>query len=121
MEMDSGGDANVLAAIFDALDGRMALAKSTSAFGAALDSLSDAVVFGLCCFMSVFMGPSRVGQLCLGTLCFSYVSRCDWLIQLRIARRPEYESFFVGIPAPAAFFWFNLNCSRSYFSGKMVD
>ena len=38
----------VLAAIFDALDGRMArLLKSTSAFGAALDSLSDAVVFGV--------------------------------------------------------------------------
>ena len=37
-----------LAAVFDGLDGRMArLLKTTSAFGAALDSLSDAVVFGI--------------------------------------------------------------------------
>ena len=38
----------VLAGIFDALDGRAArLLRVTSAFGAALDSLSDVVVFGV--------------------------------------------------------------------------
>ena len=37
-----------LAAVFDALDGRMARRfKTSSAFGAALDSLSDLVVFGV--------------------------------------------------------------------------
>ena len=99
----------VLAAIFDALDGRMArLLKSTSAFGAALDSLSDAVVFGvvpaLCLYLWALQG---LGNFAWGTALFFVVC-----ILLRLARfnselpdRPEYtQSFFVGIPAPAAAF-----------------
>ena len=46
----------VLAAIFDALDGRMArLLKTTSEFGAALDSLSDAVVFGIVPALTLYL------------------------------------------------------------------
>lgn len=99
----------VLAAIFDALDGRMArLLKSTSAFGAALDSLSDAVVFGvvpaLCLYLWALQGS---GNFAWGTALFFAVC-----VLLRLARfnselpdRPEYtQSFFVGIPAPAAAF-----------------
>ncbi|MGB1395907.1 MAG: CDP-alcohol phosphatidyltransferase family protein [Candidatus Puniceispirillaceae bacterium] len=99
----------VLAAIFDTLDGRMArLLKSTSAFGAALDSLSDAVVFGvvpaLCLYLWALQGS---GNFAWGTALFFAVC-----ILLRLARfdselpdRPEYtRSFFVGVPAPAAAF-----------------
>ncbi len=98
-----------LAAIFDALDGRMArLLKSTSAFGAALDSLSDAVVFGvvpaLCLYLWALQGS---GNFAWGTALFFSVC-----ILLRLARfnselpdKPEYaQAFFVGIPAPAAAF-----------------
>ena len=68
----------VLAAIFDALDGRMArLLKSTSAFGAALDSLSDAVVFGvvpaLCLYLWALQGS---GNFAWGTALFFAVCIC---------------------------------------------
>ena len=99
----------VLAAIFDALDGRMArLLKSTSAFGAALDSLSDAVVFGVVPALCLYLWALQSsGNFAWGTALFFAVC-----ILLRLARfnselpdRPEYtQSFFVGIPAPAAAF-----------------
>ena len=53
----------VLAAVFDALDGRTARRlKTSSAFGAALDSLCDMVVFGV------------VPALCLYLCCLLYTS-----------------------------------------------
>ena len=98
-----------LAAIFDGLDGRMArLLKSTSAFGAALDSLSDAVVFGIVPALSLYLWALQdSGNLAFGTALFYSVC-----VLLRLARfdselpdQPEYrQAFFVGIPAPAAAF-----------------
>ncbi|HCD62951.1 MAG TPA: CDP-diacylglycerol--serine O-phosphatidyltransferase, partial [Alphaproteobacteria bacterium] len=97
----------VLAAIFDALDGRMArLLKSTSEFGAALDSLSDAVVFGIVPALTLYLWALQdLGNIAWGTALFYAVC-----VILRLARfnselpdKPEYtKSFFVGIPAPAA-------------------
>ena len=56
----------VLAAIFDALDGRMArLLKTTSAFGAALDSLSDAVVFAIVLALTLICGRFRIWVILL--------------------------------------------------------
>ena len=54
-----------LAAVFDALDGRTARRfKTSSAFGAALDSLSDLVVFGvvpaLCLYLWALQDSGRV-------------------------------------------------------------
>jgi len=99
----------VLAAIFDALDGRMArLLKSTSEFGAALDSLSDAVVFGIVPALTLYLWALQdLGNIAWGTALFYAVC-----VILRLARfnselpdKPEYtKSFFVGIPAPAAAF-----------------
>lgn len=99
----------VLAAIFDALDGRMArLLKTTSAFGAALDSLSDAVVFGIVPALTLYLWALQdLGNIAWGTALFYAVC-----VILRLARfdselpdKPEYtKSFFVGIPAPAAAF-----------------
>ena len=73
----------VLAAIFDALDGRMArLLKTTSEFGAALDSLSDAVVFGIVpAPYSILMGASRFRKYRMGDsailCCLCYFTTCQ--------------------------------------------
>ena len=98
-----------LAAIFDGLDGRMArLLKSTSAFGAALDSLSDAVVFGVVPALCLYLWALQdSGNIAFGTALFYSVC-----VLLRLARfnselpdQPEYKkAFFVGVPAPAAAF-----------------
>ncbi|HEY3911969.1 MAG TPA: CDP-diacylglycerol--serine O-phosphatidyltransferase [Stellaceae bacterium] len=97
----------IVAGIFDGLDGRIArLLKSTSSFGAELDSLSDFVSFGV--------APASV--LYLWTM--SSLRGLGWAIvlfyavccALRLARfnteigsnRPAYASpFFTGVPAPA--------------------
>jgi CDP-diacylglycerol--serine O-phosphatidyltransferase len=97
----------IVAGIFDGLDGRIArLLKSTSSFGAELDSLSDFVSFGV--------APAAV--LYLWTM--SALSSFGWAIvlffavccALRLARfntqaaveLPSYAApFFTGAPAPA--------------------
>ena len=97
----------IVAGIFDGLDGRIArLLKSTSSFGAELDSLSDFVSFGV--------APASV--LYLWTM--SELRGFGWAIvlfyavccALRLARfnieagndRPAYAAlFFTGVPAPA--------------------
>ncbi|MGH7113221.1 MAG: CDP-diacylglycerol--serine O-phosphatidyltransferase [Stellaceae bacterium] len=97
----------IVAGIFDGLDGRIArLLKSTSSFGAELDSLSDFVSFGV--------APASV--LYLWTM--SSLRGLGWAIvlfyavccALRLARfnteigsdRPAHASpFFTGVPAPA--------------------
>ena len=96
----------IVAGIFDGLDGRIArLLKSTSSFGAELDSLSDFVSFGV--------APAAV--LYLWTM--SSLHGVGWAIvlfyavccALRLARfniesgaTPAHTArFFTGIPAPA--------------------
>ena len=98
-----------VAAVFDALDGRTARRfKTQSAFGAALDSLSDLVVFGV------------VPALCLFTWALQDSGNIAWVatlffavsIALRLARfdselpnPSDYAAnYFAGIPAPAAGF-----------------
>ena len=98
-----------VAAGFDALDGRTARRfKTQSAFGAALDSLSDLVVFGV------------VPALCLFTWALQDSGNIAWVatlffavsIALRLARfdselpnPADYvANYFTGIPAPAAGF-----------------
>ena len=98
-----------VAAVFDALDGRTARRlKTQSAFGAALDSLSDLVVFGvvpaLCLFSWALQDSGNIAWV--ATLFFA-VS-----IALRLARfdselpnPADYAAnYFTGIPAPAAGF-----------------
>ena len=98
-----------VAAVFDALDGRTARRfKTQRAFGAALDSLSDLVVFGV------------VPALCLFTWALQDSGNIAWVatlffavsIALRLARfdselpnPADYAAnYFTGIPAPAAGF-----------------
>jgi len=98
-----------LAAVFDALDGRTARRfKTSSAFGAALDSLSDLVVFGVVPALCLYLWALQdSGRLAWWATLFYAVS-----IALRLARfdselpnPPEYaKDYFTGIPAPAAGF-----------------
>ena len=97
----------LLAAVLDGLDGRMArLVKGTSKFGAEMDSLADAVNFGvvpaLVLYIFVLDEAAQFGWIAA----LLYVIACT----LRLARfnvmagdadRPPWQrAFFVGIPAP---------------------
>ena len=98
-----------VAAVFDALDGRTARRfKTQSAFGAALDSLSDLVVFGVVPALCLFVWALQdSGNLAWAATLFYAVS-----IALRLARfdselpnPPDCAAnYFTGIPAPAAGF-----------------
>lgn len=96
-----------LGAIFDALDGRTArLLRATSAFGGALDSLSDVVVFGVVPGLCLYLWALQdLGNIAWATALFYIVC-----IALRLARfdseipdKPDFaKNFFTGIPSPAA-------------------
>ena len=98
-----------LAAVFDALDGRAARRfKTSSAFGAALDSLSDLVVFGVVPALCLYLWALQdSGNFAWWATLFYAVS-----IALRLARfdselpdPPAYtKDYFNGIPAPASGF-----------------
>ena len=98
-----------VAAVFDALDGRTARRfKTQSAFGAALDSLSDLVVFGVVPALCLFVWALQdSGNVAWAATLFYVVS-----IALRLARfdselpnPPDYAAnYFTGIPAPSAGF-----------------
>lgn len=97
----------LLAAVLDALDGRLArMLKSTSRFGAELDSLADFVNFGV--------APAVI----LYVWAFAAVPSLGWLAALifalctalRLARfnteldevQPRWQAnYFIGVPAPA--------------------
>jgi CDP-diacylglycerol---serine O-phosphatidyltransferase len=94
----------LVAAIFDALDGRVArMTHSTSQFGAELDSLCDMVSFGVSPAVLAYLWAlhpyGRYGWLAA----FLYVA----MTSLRLARFNSIDSKkvsknFVGLPCPAA-------------------
>lgn len=98
----------VLAAIADALDGRVArLLKSASRFGAELDSLADFVVFGVVPGIVLYLwGLHNLKNF--GWIVVLFFAVCA---ALRLARfnvmlddpnRPAFAgNFFTGMPAPA--------------------
>lgn len=99
----------LIAAIFDALDGRIArLLDSTSKFGAELDSLSDFVSFGVAPAVVMFLWSTQEVKGVGWALVLAF-SAC---MALRLARfntkldnddLPAWHSrFFTGVPAPAA-------------------
>ena len=98
-----------LAGIFDALDGRMArLLKSSSNFGAQLDSLADVVVFGVVPALMLYLWALQESGRIAWAACL-FFSAC---IALRLARfnselhgQPSWsKNYFTGIPSPAAAF-----------------
>ena len=97
-----------VAAIFDALDGRIArLLRGVSKFGAELDSLSDFVCFGVAPAIILFLWSLQEAGRGAWVLVMLY-SMC---MGLRLARfnvtsddedAPEWKAhFFTGVPAPA--------------------
>ncbi len=96
----------LVAALLDALDGRMArLLRATSDFGAQLDSLSDFVAFGVSPALIVWLwslstlggpgwGIALFFAVCCGLRLARFNSRLDTL--------PPYAyNYFQGVPAPA--------------------
>lgn len=99
------------AAVFDGIDGRIArMLRSTSKFGAELDSLSDVVSFGVAPALLVYMWSMGSAGSVGWVVCVIF-ALC---MALRLARfntmlgepdLPSYaHNYFVGVPAPAAAF-----------------
>jgi CDP-diacylglycerol---serine O-phosphatidyltransferase len=97
----------IVAGIFDGLDGRIArLLKSTSSFGAELDSLSDFISFGVApaavlylWTMSALRGAGWAIVLFFAVCCALRLARFNAQAH---ADLPSYAApFFTGVPAPA--------------------
>ena len=96
----------IFAAIFDALDGRVArMLKGTSLVGKELDSLADLISFGVApAFIMYFWSLNNLGKF--GWLLTMIFVVC---VALRLARfnvssnlEPSWkDNFFEGVPAPA--------------------
>lgn len=97
----------LLAAVLDALDGRLArMLKSTSRFGAELDSLADFVNFGVAPAVILYVWAFKAVPS-LGWLAALTFALCT---ALRLARfnseldepKPAWRrNYFIGVPAPA--------------------
>jgi len=95
-----------LAAILDALDGRVArLLKATSRMGEEIDSLADAVNFGVAptfIVYSLLLHQSRIGWIVVLMYAVCIVLRLARFNALLDADLPAYtKEYFVGMPAPA--------------------
>ena len=97
----------LLAAILDALDGRIArLIKGTSEFGKELDSLTDFVSFGIApAFILYFWELNNYGKLGWAITLIYSVCCVLRLARFNLTKFVETESwknnFFEGIPSPA--------------------
>jgi CDP-diacylglycerol---serine O-phosphatidyltransferase len=95
-----------VAAILDALDGRIArVLKATSRMGEEIDSLADAVNFGVAPAFIVYgtlLSQSRVGWIVVLLYSVCIVLRLARFNALLDVDLPAYEKeYFVGMPAPA--------------------
>lgn len=94
------------AAILDALDGRIArVLKATSRMGEEIDSLADAVNFGVAPAFIVYatlLSNNRVGWIVVLLYTVCIVLRLARFNALLDADLPAYtKDYFVGMPAPA--------------------
>jgi CDP-diacylglycerol---serine O-phosphatidyltransferase len=98
----------VFAALLDAMDGRVArLLKSTSRFGAELDSLADFVNFGVAPAILLYVwsldalgSVGWIGSLVFGMCVALRLARFN--VEIDNPKRPAWMAgFFVGVPAPA--------------------
>jgi CDP-diacylglycerol--serine O-phosphatidyltransferase len=95
-----------VAAILDALDGRIArLLNATSRMGAEIDSLADAVNFGVAPAFIVYatlFPQSQAGWIVVLLYAVCIVLRLARFNSLLDTDQPAYEKeYFVGMPAPA--------------------
>lgn len=107
-QWEFAGIAVTVAAVLDALDGRVArLLKGASKFGAELDSLSDFVCFGVCPALILYLWAMQDAGRWGWIVCMLFAMCCG----LRLARfnvaledpdKPNWAGqFFTGVPAPA--------------------
>src|SRR6185312_5443295 len=97
----------MIAAVFDGLDGRIArLLKSTSRFGAELDSLSDFISFGVAPAAVLYLwtmqelhGIGWAIVLFYAVCCALRLARFN--TQLGVELPPYASLYFTGVPAPA--------------------
>jgi CDP-diacylglycerol--serine O-phosphatidyltransferase len=98
----------MVAAVLDGLDGRIArLLRGESRFGAELDSLSDAISFGVAPALILYLWSlenlPRIGWICAvlqAVFCAMRLARFN--SQLDVTDQPRKTAgFFTGVPAPA--------------------
>ncbi|MEU4444820.1 CDP-diacylglycerol--serine O-phosphatidyltransferase [Actinosynnema sp. NPDC050801] len=94
------------AAVFDGLDGRIArLLDATSKMGAELDSLADAISFGVAPALVIYVWKfdlSREGWVVALIFAVCMVLRlARFNTLLEVEQPPFAKEFFVGVPAPA--------------------
>jgi CDP-diacylglycerol--serine O-phosphatidyltransferase len=94
------------AAILDALDGRIArLLNATSKMGEEIDSLADAVNFGVAPALIVYaalLPEARIGWIVVLLYAVCIVLRLARYNAMLAGDQPAYEKqFFTGMPAPA--------------------
>jgi CDP-diacylglycerol--serine O-phosphatidyltransferase len=96
-----------VAAVLDSLDGRIArLLDATSKMGAELDSLSDAISFGVAPALVLYVWLSDdnrfgwVAALIFAVCMILRLARFNTLLD-DIEQPPYASEFFVGVPAPA--------------------
>src|SRR5258708_12529220 len=96
----------IVAGVFDGLDGRVArLLKSTSPFGAQLDSLSDFVCFGVAPGVMLYIWTMSQLASFGWALSLLYAICCGLRLarfntQLDVDLPPYAAYFFTGVPAP---------------------
>jgi CDP-diacylglycerol--serine O-phosphatidyltransferase len=103
----------VLGGVCDAFDGAVARAtRSGSRFGEELDSLVDAISFGLAPALIVYflvLPQTRWGLLAVFIFCACAVIR---LARFNVTQAGESKAYFIGLPSPAAggtlatYYWF---------------
>ncbi|MDC9701421.1 MAG: phosphatidylcholine/phosphatidylserine synthase [Alphaproteobacteria bacterium] len=101
----------IIAAVLDSLDGSVArMLKSTSRFGAQLDSLSDFLSFGIAPAILLYNWSLRdLGSIgWISVMCFSIAMAlrlARFNTEIEIQKRPKWHgNYFVGMPAPAGAF-----------------
>ena len=95
----------VLAALFDAFDGRVARSTQTfSRFGTEADSLADMVSFGVApAFLAYQIGLVRLGHLGLVVTFVPLLSAAVRLARFNVLlRNPRVKRGYLGLPAPSA-------------------
>lgn len=98
----------ILAAFLDGIDGRVArFLKSTSRFGAQMDSLADFVNFGVAPAMLLYFSL-LAGMQSFGWIAVLFYAVCACLrlarfnVMIDMPNRPRWQNnYFVGVPAPA--------------------
>lgn len=99
----------VVAAIFDALDGRIArLLNAQSKFGEELDSLSDVVSFGVAPAMILYVWVLKdagtfgwIAAVLLGICAALRLARFNTALGMAVEKPAWAYNYFTGVPAPA--------------------